>query len=273
MEGRQNIKRNFLSQREPGDKRESADMSVQNHLGFRDSDTGQADNSGGPLTALNTSAGAHPNYCVLQGIPVGGGCCRPYSQICVRILGKNQLWQWCGEGLESVQFSDIMVASVFADDVVLLASSDSDLWWVLAQFAADCGVTGRRAPPHLLMSRIFNRPHSGGKKLLFGWFLGSLSQPRVSQLDVKTELSNYASSRFTDQTSFHLSSILRVGLWPKDSDQENKDCLASCLWQSLFQVKRSQISCVSHLLKMLRWEYIRKSQLGRDPRPDQGTWK
>lgn len=89
--------------------------------------SGQADNSGGPFTALNTSAGAHPDYCVLQGISVGGGCCKPFSLICAQILGKYQLRQWCREGLECVQFSDIMVASVFADDVVLLVSSDCGL--------------------------------------------------------------------------------------------------------------------------------------------------
>ncbi len=75
-------------------------------------------------------------------------------------------------------------------------------------------------------------PIQAAENLLFWQFLGCLSQSRVSQLDVKTEPSNYTSSWFIDQLSFQLSSILRVGQWPKDSDQENKDRLASCLWQT-----------------------------------------
>lgn len=67
---------------------------------------------------------------------MGGGCSKPFSQVSVQILGKYQLRQWCGEGLDCFQFSDIMVASVFADDVVLLASSAC----ALAQFAVHCNV-------------------------------------------------------------------------------------------------------------------------------------
>lgn len=105
-------------------------MSFQNHLDFRDSATWQADSSGGPDTALNTSVGARPNCCALQRYSCGRGQLQAIqslctmSQISVQILGKNQPQHWCGEGLESVQLSDIMVAPVFADDVVPLASLD-----------------------------------------------------------------------------------------------------------------------------------------------------
>lgn len=45
--------------------------------------------------------------------------------------------QWCGQGLEIVQFSDIIAASMCAYYVVLLASSGCALQLTLAQFTAD----------------------------------------------------------------------------------------------------------------------------------------
>ncbi|KAF7658853.1 hypothetical protein LDENG_00007090, partial [Lucifuga dentata] len=89
------------------------------------------------------------------------------SQSCVRILGtKSDLFpvgvglrQGCplspilfmifmdrisrrSQGSEGVQFGDLRIASLlFADDVVLLASSDSDLQCALSRFEAECEAT------------------------------------------------------------------------------------------------------------------------------------
>lgn len=47
-----------------------------------------------------------------------------------------------------------MVSSVFADDAVLLASSDC----ALAQFAVDCDVTGWRAHPNARKVSVQEQP-------------------------------------------------------------------------------------------------------------------
>lgn len=59
-----------------------SDKSVQYYLDLKESATGQADSGGGPLTALNASAGAHPNYSKV--VRWEGGAC-------AQILGKCQL--------------------------------------------------------------------------------------------------------------------------------------------------------------------------------------
>ena len=47
--------------------------------------------------------------------------------------------------LESAQFGDLRIASLlFADDVVLLATSDRDLQHALGRFAAECEAVGMR---------------------------------------------------------------------------------------------------------------------------------
>jgi len=46
-------------------------------------------------------------------------------------------------GEESVRFGDVRIASLlFAEDVVLLATSDRDLQHALGRFAAECEVVG-----------------------------------------------------------------------------------------------------------------------------------
>ena len=49
------------------------------------------------------------------------------------------------QGVEGVQFGDLRIGSLlFADDVVLLASSGRDLQLSLERFAAECEATGMR---------------------------------------------------------------------------------------------------------------------------------
>jgi len=51
----------------------------------------------------------------------------------------------CSQGEESVRFGDLRIASLlFADDVVLLATSDRDLQHALGRFAAGCEAVGMR---------------------------------------------------------------------------------------------------------------------------------
>jgi len=51
----------------------------------------------------------------------------------------------CSRGEESVRFGDLRIASLlFADDVVLLATSDSGLQHALGRFAAECEAVGIR---------------------------------------------------------------------------------------------------------------------------------
>ena len=55
-----------------------------------------------------------------------------------RISRRNQ-------GVEGVRFGDLRIGSLlFADDVVLLASSGRDLQLSLEQFAAECEAAGMR---------------------------------------------------------------------------------------------------------------------------------
>lgn len=49
----------------------------------------------------------------------------------------------CNQGVKGVQVNVLRIASLlFADDVVLLASSSCDLQIALGQFAAECEATG-----------------------------------------------------------------------------------------------------------------------------------
>ena len=51
----------------------------------------------------------------------------------------------CSQGVEGVQFGDLRIRSLlFADDVVLLASSGRDLQLSLERFAAECEAAGMR---------------------------------------------------------------------------------------------------------------------------------
>ena len=51
----------------------------------------------------------------------------------------------CSQGVEGVRFGDLRIGSLlFADDVVLLASSGRDLQLSLERFAAECEAAGMR---------------------------------------------------------------------------------------------------------------------------------
>ena len=62
------------------------------------------------------------------------------------------------QGVEGVQFGDLRIGSLlFADDVVLLASSDRDLQLSLDRFAAECKAAGMRISTSKSESMVLNR--------------------------------------------------------------------------------------------------------------------
>ena len=62
------------------------------------------------------------------------------------------------QGVEGVRFGDLRIRSLlFADDVVLLASSDRDLQLSLDQFAAECEAAGMRISTSKSESMVLNR--------------------------------------------------------------------------------------------------------------------
>ena len=62
------------------------------------------------------------------------------------------------QGVEGVWFGDLRIGSLlFADDVVLLASSDRDLQLSLDWFAADCKAAGMRISTSKSESMVLNR--------------------------------------------------------------------------------------------------------------------
>ena len=64
----------------------------------------------------------------------------------------------CSQGVEGVRFGDFRIWSLlFADDVVLLASSDHDLQHSLDQFTAECKAAGMRISTSKSESMVLNR--------------------------------------------------------------------------------------------------------------------
>ena len=62
------------------------------------------------------------------------------------------------QGIEGVRFGDLRIGSLlFADDVVLLASSDRDLQLSLDRFAAECEAAGMRISTSKSESMVLNR--------------------------------------------------------------------------------------------------------------------
>ena len=62
------------------------------------------------------------------------------------------------QGVEGVRFGDLRIGSLlFADDVVLLASSDRDLQLSLDRFAAECEAAGMRISTSKSESMVLNR--------------------------------------------------------------------------------------------------------------------
>ncbi|KAK0135736.1 Craniofacial development protein 2 [Merluccius polli] len=62
------------------------------------------------------------------------------------------------QGVEGVRFGDLRIGSLlFADDVVLLASSDRDLQLSLGRFAAECEAAGMRISTSKSESMVLNR--------------------------------------------------------------------------------------------------------------------
>jgi len=64
----------------------------------------------------------------------------------------------CSRGVEGVRFGDLSIASLlFADDVVLLASSGRDLQLSLERFAAECEAVGMRVNTSKSESMVLDR--------------------------------------------------------------------------------------------------------------------
>ncbi|KAK3536886.1 hypothetical protein QTP86_027004 [Hemibagrus guttatus] len=64
----------------------------------------------------------------------------------------------CSQGLEGVRFGDHKISSlIFADDVVLLASSGLDLQHALGRFAAECEAAGMRVSTSKSEAMVLNR--------------------------------------------------------------------------------------------------------------------
>ena len=62
------------------------------------------------------------------------------------------------QGVEGVRFGDLRIGSLlFADDVVLLASSDRDLQLSLDRFAAECEAAGMRISTSKSEAMVLNR--------------------------------------------------------------------------------------------------------------------
>jgi len=60
-------------------------------------------------------------------------------------LGTESVCDFLGQNLKGVWFGDLRIASLlFADNVVLLATSGCDLQYALGRFAAECEVVGMR---------------------------------------------------------------------------------------------------------------------------------
>ena len=86
--------------------------------------------------------------------PVRVGC--PLSPI-LFIIFMDRISRH-SQGVEGVRFGDLRIWSLlFADDVVLLASSDHDLQLSLDQFAAECKVAGMRISTSKSESMVLNR--------------------------------------------------------------------------------------------------------------------
>ncbi|KAI3352670.1 hypothetical protein L3Q82_020124 [Scortum barcoo] len=84
----------------------------------------------------------------------------------------------CSRGEESVQFGDHRISSLlFADDVVLLASSDCDLLHVLGRFAAECEAVGMRVSTSKPEAMVLSQ-----KRVDYSLWVGSEILPQVKEL-------------------------------------------------------------------------------------------
>ncbi|XP_058616632.1 uncharacterized protein LOC131530397 [Onychostoma macrolepis] len=79
------------------------------------------------------------------------------------------------QGLEDVWFGDLTISSLlFADDVVLLAPSDQDLWHALGWFAAECEAAGMRISTSKSEAMVLSRKKVACPLQVGGEFLGVL---------------------------------------------------------------------------------------------------
>ena len=87
----------------------------------------------------------------------------------------------CSQVLEGVEFCDLQIPSLlFADDVVLLASSNSDLQLSLGRFAAECEPAGMRISTSKSMAVVLSlermdRPLQVGESRFSKWRSSSIS--------------------------------------------------------------------------------------------------
>ncbi|KAI3374835.1 hypothetical protein L3Q82_021373 [Scortum barcoo] len=76
----------------------------------------------------------------------------------------------CSQGPEGVRFGNHRISSLlFADDVVLMASSGQDLQHVLERFAAECEAAGMRISSTSKSEAMVSRPEKGGMPSPGGW--------------------------------------------------------------------------------------------------------
>ncbi|KAK0138540.1 putative uncharacterized transposon-derived protein F52C9.6 [Merluccius polli] len=106
------------------------------------------------------------------------------------------------QGVEGVRFGDLRIGPLlFADDVVLLASSDRDLQLSLDQFAAECEAAGMRISTSKSESMVLNR-----KRVECTLRVGDEILPQVEELGVK-----YLGVLFTSEGRMEREINRRIG--------------------------------------------------------------
>ncbi|KAI3356607.1 hypothetical protein L3Q82_017808 [Scortum barcoo] len=130
------------------------------------------------------------------------------SRSLVRIAGR---FLGVAKGPEGVRFGNHRISSLlFADDVVLLASSSQDLQHVLEQFAAECEA-GWDENQHLQIRGHGSRPEKGGVPSP-GWVERSCLKWRSSSISGSCSRSEGKMKREIDRRIGAASAVMWVGV-------------------------------------------------------------
>ncbi|TWW53713.1 R2DM Retrovirus-related Pol polyprotein from type II retrotransposable element, partial [Takifugu flavidus] len=199
----------------------------------------------------------------------------------------------CSHGVEGIRFGDLRIASLlFADDVVLLASSARDLQLSLDRFAAACEAAGMRISTSKSEAMVLNRkkvecllrvkeeilPQVEEFKYLGVLFtsegrmereidrrIGAASTVMRTlhrSVVVKRELSQRRGSRFTGRSSFLPSPMRKGEKLCHPGGARSRESL-------LLRVERSQMGWLGHLVRMppgrLPGEVFRACPSGKRP--------
>ncbi|KAI3364645.1 hypothetical protein L3Q82_011429 [Scortum barcoo] len=172
-------------------------------------------------------------FCGECSVSMGSGAFAKGCSVSVR--PEQELGSHClakrSQGPEGVRFGNHRISSLlFADDVVLLASSSQDLQHVLERFAAECEAAGMRISTSKSEAMVLDRkrvacplqvsgevlPQVEEFKYLGVLFtsegkiereidrrIGAASHAVMRTVVVKKELSREKGSRFTGQSTFH----------------------------------------------------------------------